>query len=460
MRQQPARYKQFLRFALPLGLFCAALITRFWNLGYPNETVFDETYFRVFTSNYLSGSHFFDIHPPFGKLLLAGWASILGYTSSQMDTTAATALRVLPALAGSAIVPVFYLLLRSLNIRRLWAATGASLLLFDGALLVQSRLTLLDSMLILFGLAGLALFAYSRRIAPNKAWVIMAGTGLLMGMGSSIKWTCLAMLGTVWLFHLSDYVRRRIQLSLKSAALSVLTLAILPATIYVCSFLVHFSVLTNTGDGDAFMPTQFQATLNGSPYFQPDAKVSFWQKFYWANKEMYDANRRQFTQHPYQSTWYSWPAMWRPISYWFGSFADGRNGRIYLFGNPVVWWGSSLAVLAVLALMALRWRKWPPKRLHFGLVLLLVAYAVNYLPFSQITRPMFLYHYLFAMALAVALGMLALEAAPMNARRRTMVATTIIGIAAASFLFFSPLMYGGELTEAQYHLRLWLPSWQ
>ena len=54
-------------------LTIAALATRMWALFSPASVVFDEVYFKAFAGNYLTGAYFFDIHPPVGKLLLAGW---------------------------------------------------------------------------------------------------------------------------------------------------------------------------------------------------------------------------------------------------------------------------------------------------------------------------------------------------------------------------------------------------
>lgn len=40
----------------------------------------------------------------------------------------------------------------------------------------------------------------------------------------------------------------------------------LPMAIYVASFVAHFSILTNSGPGDANMSSLFQAKLNGSSF--------------------------------------------------------------------------------------------------------------------------------------------------------------------------------------------------
>ena len=55
-----------------------AAVTRLAAITHPRAIVFDEVYFRDAALRYLHGSYYFDLHPPLGKLLLAGWARLFG----------------------------------------------------------------------------------------------------------------------------------------------------------------------------------------------------------------------------------------------------------------------------------------------------------------------------------------------------------------------------------------------
>ncbi len=53
------------------SIFCLAVGLRFWGLARFNTLVFDEVYFAKFGYNYITGTPFFDAHPPLGKYLIA-----------------------------------------------------------------------------------------------------------------------------------------------------------------------------------------------------------------------------------------------------------------------------------------------------------------------------------------------------------------------------------------------------
>src|SRR5208283_4366911 len=59
--------------AIAMGIFL-----RVYQLGYPNEAVFDEVYFPVSANAYLHGLRVFDVHPPLAKLLMACGIAALG----------------------------------------------------------------------------------------------------------------------------------------------------------------------------------------------------------------------------------------------------------------------------------------------------------------------------------------------------------------------------------------------
>jgi dolichyl-phosphate-mannose-protein mannosyltransferase len=447
-----------------LVLTFLAAITRLAAITHPRAIVFDEVYFRDAALRYLSGSYYFDLHPPLGKLLLAGWAKLLGVSATAQSTDPVVVLRLLPALAGTALVAVFYLLLRELTASRRVATFGTALLLLDNAILVESRFILIDSMLLLFGIGALTCYLAARRHTGRVHWILLTSSAVLAGMAASTKLTGLTALGLIGLVWSAQTVRQRVSWRLAIPQAAVLVL--LPVVLYVSVFAIHFQLLPNSGPGDAFMSQQFQSTLVGNAHYDPAARMSFIDKFIELNKAMHSYELSlDSSHHPYSSSWLTWPVLKRPVYYW-----AGPKEYIYLQGNPIIWWGLLVGAVVV----ALGWLRRPDlfQRHHGPMALLGVAWAANFLPFATIVRPMFLYHYFFAFifsiaAISIGLGLLAGWMTDgekvwgfFPSRRSAVLYWGILAVASASFLFFAPISYGLPLSDSGLSSRIWLDSWR
>ena len=62
---------------------------------------------------------------------------------------------------------------------------------------------------------------------------------------------------------------------------------------------------------------------------------------------MYAQQTQVLPHHTYQSDWWTWPLMIRPIWYLY-EHADGAMRGVLMIGNPAVLWGGLIAVLACL----------------------------------------------------------------------------------------------------------------
>lgn len=460
------RYRRFWRCPEVWVLTGLALLTRLWQLGVPNEIVFDEVYFRTFASHYLNGYYFFDIHPPLVKLLFAGIGSLFHLSVTEVATgdTVTVLLRLLPALAGAALVPLIYVILRQLHFGRRIATLGGICILLDNALLVESRFVLMDSFLLLAGFGAVSAYLAFRKAEGRRRWVYVIIMSLLLGALVSTKWTGLAivwLVGVAWLYEgvLRRWPWRRM------VGEGVVAMLIV-ATIYIGSFMVHFALLNRSGDGDAYMSERFQTTLRGSRYYDARAHVSFWDKFIELNHEMYSAQSSlNGVTHPYASRWYSWPFMMRPVYYWQGqTLQNGLQGNIYLLGNPVIWMAGIVSVVIALValIMSSKWLR--PRR--WLAVFLLAGYAINFVPFAFIDRPMFLYHYLFAFVLSILLfcvvaeRLLDWQATKYGQRVAWWVYSAILAAICLSFVYFLPLSYGWPISQSDLQQHMWLQSWR
>ncbi|MEX1063965.1 MAG: phospholipid carrier-dependent glycosyltransferase [Candidatus Paceibacterota bacterium] len=465
------------------------LLTHFVFFGHPDQTVFDEVHFGKFISGYFTHEYFFDIHPPLGKLLMSGVGYLAGFEpgfsfsdiGQEFNDRSYLWLRLLPMLAGALLPIIIYFLMLQLGLSRRAAFAAGAFLAIENSLLVQSRFILLDSFLLLFGFSALLSYFKYRK---SKSLGYLAASGILAALAVSVKWTGATFLGLIvlmeaWdilktmrsdsmpnhsLMHLRSYLIARLSPYLLKR---LVILLILPAAIYFSFFAIHIELLRNSGSGDAFMSREFQKTLSGSVHeFDENVEpLNIFEKFKELNVEMYQSNARLSAGHPYSSAWYTWPFMTRPIYYWNGHQERNEGGqileqsRIYLIGNPIIWWASTIAMLFMLLELSRSVFNYIRKRFfEYPKVFLLLSagFIFNLLPFVGIDRVMFLYHYMTAMVFAIMA--LAYLVDTSGNRKRIFLFIFIAGLAA--FLFFSPLTYGLPLSEKGYDARVWFATWR
>lgn len=265
-----------------------AIFVRMYKLGQPTSVVFDEVHFGGFASKYIKQKFFMDVHPPLAKLMIAFVAWLAGfrgdfdfksigleYLEGENTPVPYVAMRTLGASLGVATVPLAYLTLRALSLRATTALVGSMLVLFENALIIQSRFVLLDAPLVFFTALttfGWVSFSNEERRRPfSKAWWSwLTLTGLSLGCVLSVKWVGLFTIATIGvcviaqLWRLLGDVRLPLRILARHFLARALCLIVLPFFVYVGCFYVHLAVLNRTGEGDGFMSSAFQYTLRGN----------------------------------------------------------------------------------------------------------------------------------------------------------------------------------------------------
>eukprot|EP00051_Salpingoeca_urceolata_P019710 m.290773 g.290773 ORF g.290773 m.290773 type:complete len:779 (+) comp19471_c0_seq4:679-3015(+) len=287
-KQPPVDRKVTVKINVALVLLTlAAVATRMWRIGTPSKVVFDEVHFRRFASHYIKREFFFDVHPPLGKLLLAV-AGLLGnldpataFTAIGQDfvehgDTSYMHMRMLSAMFGIAIVPMVYQCVVELGFSHVAALLAGGFVLLDNAVTLQSRLILLDAQLMFFAMATfLALLKFSnQRVSPFRGawWFWLVVLGVCLGCCVSVKFVGLFTMALVGVHTVTDLWRylgeqhTSLVMLLGHFAARVAALILLPIAVYVALFGAHLAMVPNTGPGDPFVSTAFQATLEGSPF--------------------------------------------------------------------------------------------------------------------------------------------------------------------------------------------------
>lgn len=449
------------------ALLFISIVIHFAGIWYPSEAVFDEVHFGKFVEGYLKGEYYFDIHPPLGKLAVAAIAEFTGfgpdYTFESIGQGYPDAkyiwLRFLPAFFGSLLVPLVYLLALRLSRSKLAAGIAGFFVLFENALLVQSKFILLDSFLLFFGFLALYLFLESKAFFEQGkwGWFAIIGAAVSAGISLSVKWTGVVFLSLILLFGAALIIKKLVDKKILRAVLKAYAVfLILPAALYIFFFFIHFKLLPNSGPGNAFMNERFQLSQKaGFPL------RDFPRNFIDLNKEMFAANQRLTATHSYSSKWYTWPIMGRSIYYWahetqnLPGLAASYN-RIYLLGNPFVWWLSTALTIYFFSQLIWETIKRRLFKLDFKEYFLATAYIFNIFPFIFISRVMFLYHYLAALIFSIMIAAIVFER---MARRQKIPVLALFILVIAGFLIIAPVSFGFPLSQPWPRYIFWLPTW-
>ncbi|XP_019407612.1 PREDICTED: protein O-mannosyl-transferase 2 [Crocodylus porosus] len=256
--------------------------SRFYRLPQPPHVCWDETHFGKMGSYYINRTFFFDVHPPLGKMLigLAGYLS--GYDGTfpfqkpgdRYEQHNYIGMRGFCAFLGSCLVPFVYLTVLELSKSLPAALLSAFILIFDTGCITLSQYILLDPILMFFIMAAVLSMVKYNSCAdrpfslPWWFWLSLTGVNLAGAMG--VKFVGLFVVILVGLNTISDLWDLLGDLSLslimfgKHLLARVLCLILLPLSLYMALFAVHFAILNKSGPGDGFYSSAFQSRLIGN----------------------------------------------------------------------------------------------------------------------------------------------------------------------------------------------------
>ncbi|XP_062815104.1 protein O-mannosyl-transferase 1 isoform X2 [Anolis carolinensis] len=263
-------------------LSALGLLSRLWGLSHPRAVVFDEVYYGQFLSLYMKRIFFVDDSgPPLGHTLLALGGYLGGFDGNFLwnrigaeytPNVPVWALRLLPAVSGALAVPLSYQILVEMRFSHVVALGAAVLILLENSLITQSRLMLLESVLIFFILlALLSYLKFHNSQSPFSArwWFWLLLTGLCCSCAVGVKYMGFFTYGLILAVggvHAWQLIGDQ---TLSSASLlghcgaRVLALVLLPAGAYLSFFYLHLALLYRSGPHDQIMSSAFQASLEG-----------------------------------------------------------------------------------------------------------------------------------------------------------------------------------------------------
>ena len=466
-----------------------AFVTRFWGLTSATDggtPVFDEKHYapQSFTISQLgieeNPAYGLVVHPPVAKQIEAIGGFLFGYTPMGWRFTA--------AICGVLVVLLVMRITRRLTRSTQLGLIAGLLLCLDGVTFVTSRIGMLDIYQVLFVLAAAGALLVDRdqmRARMHRAalegrvhlsdlgprlgfrwWRFTAG--VMLGLALGVKWSGLYFIAFFGIMTVSwdwalrsryGIVRPLAGALLRDAPPAFLSQVIWPVILHFFTWLPWFA-----NENSVYRHSVDSQSDND---FLPDALQSW---FYYQSSVL-DFHSSLTTsagnRHPWESKPWTWPMSLRPMLYYVEQ-GEGVTGcgetscvrAIMLLGTPAIWW---------LAIPVLAWVFWRAVICRDGrYVFPLVGYMAGYLPwFFQHDRQMYFFYAavmapFFIMMIALVLGEVAGTAS--DPPRRRLIGRAIVclylALVIVNFIYMLPILSGTPITQSEWNMQLWLPSWR
>ncbi|MDY6055336.1 dolichyl-phosphate-mannose--protein mannosyltransferase [Micrococcus sp.] len=499
---------------VPLAVTLVAGVLRFWNLGHPEQLIFDETYYPKDAYALLDSGYerqwgegvdeafargeaeplpeaAYVVHPPLGKWMIAVGMLVFGPDNGFGWRSSA-------ALTGTLSVLLVALIAQHLFRSVSLGALAGLLTATEGHHLVMSRIGLLDMHLSFFMIAafgallldraqgrrllaerlGAQVTAYdagTRRADPLtlgpwlgwRPWRVLAG--VLLGAGCAVKLSGLAFMAVFGLLTVLWDMEARRTAGIRRWLRAGVVRDGLPAFVAVVGVGAAVYLATWTGwflSDSAYYRQWHRDNPPEGPLgaLVPGPLRSLWHY----HSESFAFHESLTSPHDYASSPWTWPFMGRPVSYYYEGGDPGQNGcpadaveacssAITDIANPFVWWTGLIAVLVCVAVL-LRHRDWRAGAL-------LGAYVAGQVVwFRWPDRTMFFFYSIayepfLILMIVLALSLLLRRGHRPGPRWGGVIVAAYLVVAVTVSLFFLPVWIGDTISYPQWSLRMWLRSW-
>lgn len=380
------------------------------HLSRPSGLVFDEVHYVPAARAMLDLAHPANTeHPPLAKELIAVGIALFGDN--------AIGWRAMATLAGTATVLSGFAMLMLLFGSVRTAALGALFVAVNQTVFIQARIAMLDGFLGAFVTGGLAATLWAVKAPPGRRAGRIALAGVLLGAGVAVKWAAAPYVALACVGVLVAHRRTPV------AALGLaIPMGLIAIAAYFATFVPTFSYAADPNTPGGLITLQ---------------------------QRMYEAQTQILRDHPYQSDWWSWPLMIRPIWYHYEPDLGVLRG-VLLLGNPVVMWGGLAGVAACL---------WAGIRGRTGHLVLALLWLFSVAIWAAIPKSLGFYYYYHLSGVFVALaGAGALALLPARLR---WVDGAVALMAVIAFAWFYPIISGAPLADPQdFNHWMWFDSWR
>ena len=404
--------------------------------SFKNGTYFDEVYHARSANELLHSDPYYETtHPPLGKILISVGISLFGMTPFGW--------RIMGTLFGIFMLPVLYIFIKKLFKASRYAIFGTVLFAADFMHYSLTRISTIDSFPVFFIiLSWLLMYIFLNRLIKKSKendtsakflYLPLLFCGISVGLGISSKWTAVysaAGLGIVFFVTLFSAAKNfKAQKSsirpvlTKILPFCVLSFVVIPLCIYTASY-IPVARCQNEN--------VFTAMLNSQKY-------------------MFSYHSSLNATHPYSSSYYSWPIVYRPLLAYYKDFGTSSSS-ISIMGNPLLYWGGILAFLFCVYILA----KTKNKKLAF----VFAALLSQFLPWVFVSRCTFIYHFFASVPFMIMLIIYAMSELESRHKNYKYLSCSFAVLCVLSFVLFFPVLSGIEVPKAYINGVLkWFSSW-
>lgn len=403
-----------LRRPIPLAILLFVLVETLFliRLSVPHQPVFDETHYVPAARALVALSAPANIeHPLLAKWLIAQGMRLFGDTPFGW--------RVMSTLAGSTTIVAVFATMWLMTGRRRPSLLAAALTLLGFTVYIQARIAMLDGFMLAFLTAAIAMMAWTLRRGGWWRWAIVA---VLLGCAVACKWLAapyVAFAAAAFVIFKREDPRRFPGLDIVPA---LAMLGIVSIATYFVTFAPAFFYASDPMTLARLLPTQL---------------------------DMYARQTQVLPPHTYQSSWWTWPLLIRPIWYLYEP-ADGAQRGILLLGNPAIMWSGLVAVAACWW----GWIKSGSPRLFAAGSLWIGSLAI----WAAIPKSLGFYYYYYPSSVFI---VIAIVAALDHWRARTRGwDVALLALAAGLALYFYPVLSAQALPDAAaFRHWTWFSTW-
>ncbi len=416
--------------------------------SYRSGTYFDEIYHARSGYEFLHGLYTYEwTHPPFGKIMIATGMAIFGVNPFGW--------RIMGTLFGIAMLPLIYVFARRL-FKKQWFATMACLLFAcDFMHFAQTRIATID-VFVTFFILLMYYFMYKYistsfyDTSLRKTFIPLGLCGITMGFAIASKMTGVyGAVGLAVIFFANlyrryseyryacedptgstngishEHVKKHFyEYTWKTILFCFVVFIFIPAIIYTLSYI-------------PFRSTEGMGLIERMLKNQGD---------------MFEYHANLEATHPFQSSWYAWPTVSRPIWYYSGDLSSTVAEGISSFGNPFIWWMGIVAAVGTVVL-AIR------KKDHIA-AFLFVGYLAQYLPWMLVSRCTFIYHYFPSVPFVILMIVYCAKALIDKNEKFKIPIAIYVALCIVLFFMFYPVLSGMPISKEYVNVFLrWMDSW-